>query len=72
MPKRATITTYLNYSASIVTFLFGSIILSGVVFQYVPNKLRIAFGVVLVLWGLYRFVTTRTQVRQQHEEDEEE
>jgi predicted membrane protein len=70
--KLSTISIYLHYGASIVTFLFGAIVLSGIVFQYVPNKLRITFGIVLVLWGLYRFVATQSQVRRQHEEDEEQ
>jgi hypothetical protein len=46
--------------------------MSGVAFSYVPNKLRITFGVVLMLWGIYRCVSTRIQVRQQNEKDEEE
>jgi len=70
--KLSTISIYLNYSVSIITFFFGAIILSGVAFQYVPNKLRISFGIVLVLWGIYRFVATRSQLRRQHEDDEEE
>jgi hypothetical protein len=66
------ISTYLNYSVSVITFVFGAIIISGVAFQYVPNKLRITFGVVLMLWGIYRLVFTRIQVRQRNEQDEEE
>jgi hypothetical protein len=46
--------------------------MSGVVFQYVPKKLRITFGVVLMLWGIYRLVYTQIKVRQQNEKDEEE
>ena len=63
---------YLNYSVSCITFLFGILIVSGIGFQYVPGKLRITFGVVLMLWGVYRFVSTRIHVRQQNEKDEEE
>jgi hypothetical protein len=70
--KLSNISTYLSYSVSCITFLFGAIILSGIVFQYVPGKLRLSFGVVLVLWGIYRFVSTRMRVRQLKEKDEEE
>jgi succinate-acetate transporter protein len=45
---------------------------SGIAFQYVPAKLRITFGVVLMLWGIYRFVFTWIHVRQHNENDEEE
>jgi hypothetical protein len=70
--KLSHISTYLGYTVSIITFIFGAIVISGVAFQYVPNQLRITFGVVLMLWGIYRFVFTRIKVRQQNEKDEEE
>ncbi|MGD1044465.1 MAG: hypothetical protein ABR936_03935 [Bacteroidota bacterium] len=72
MLKFSNISTYLSYSVSIITLMFGTIIMSGIAFQYVPNKLRITFGVVLMLWGIYRFVFTRIQARQGNEKDEEE
>jgi hypothetical protein len=70
--KLSNISTYLNYSVSLITFIFGMIVVSGVAFQYVPSKLRITFGIVLILWGIYRLVFTRIQVRKKNEEDEEE
>jgi hypothetical protein len=70
--KLSDISTYLSYSVSCITALFGAVILSGVVFPYVPSTLRITFGIVLMLWGIYRFIATRTQIRQQNEKDEEE
>ena len=72
MPKLSRISKYLGYSVSIVTIVFGALVMSGIVFQYVPNNLRIIFGVVLMLWGIYRFVLTQVRVRQQSEKDEEE
>jgi hypothetical protein len=70
--KLSDISMYLSYAVSLITLLFGGIIVSGVAFQYVPSKLRITFGVVLMLWGIYRFVFTRIKKRQQKEKDEEE
>jgi hypothetical protein len=70
--KFSKISTYLSYSVSIITFIFGIIVVSGVAFQYVPSRLRITFGIVLALWGVYRFVYTRIKVHQQNEEDKEE
>jgi len=72
VPKLSSISIYLGYSVSLITFVFGAIVVSGVVFQYVPMKFRITFGVVLMLWGIYRFVFTRIHVRQKNEPDEEE
>jgi len=70
--KLSNISAYLSYSVSVITFLFGSIIVSGMAFQYVPAQLRITFGVVLMLWGIYRFVSTRVQSRRRNECEEEE
>ena len=72
MLKLSHISTYLSYSVAVITGIFGSIVASGVAFQYVPEKLRITFGVVLILWGIYRLVYTRTQERQKNQQDEEE
>ena len=72
MLKISDISTYLAYSVSIITFIFGAVIASGFVFQYVPERLRIIFGIVLMLWGIYRLIFTRIKVRQQNEKDEEE
>jgi hypothetical protein len=72
VPKLSSISTYLGYAVSLSTFVFGTIIVSGIAFQYVPAKLRITFGVVLMLWGIYRFVFTWIHVRQHNENDEEE
>ena len=69
--KRIDIPSYLGYTVSAVTFIFGVIILSGLAFQYIPVEMRIMFGVVMVLMGIYRFVLTRTKIRQKSEGEEE-
>lgn len=69
--KFTNISMYLGYSVSTITFVFGMILVSGVAFQYVPVKMRVMFGVVMMLWGVYRFALTRTRVRQQNEDEEE-
>jgi hypothetical protein len=72
MRKRISISAYLGYSVSLLTFTFGIVIISGLAFQYVPVQMRVMFGIVLALWGVYRFVLTRTRVRQQEENETEE
>ncbi|MGD0591573.1 MAG: hypothetical protein ABSA44_12380 [Bacteroidota bacterium] len=71
MLKLSNISIYLGYSVSAVTFVFGIIIVSGLAFQYVPIQMRMMFGIVMILWGVYRFVLTKTRARQQHEDEEE-
>ena len=72
MLKLSYISAYISYSVALITGIFGSIIVSGVAFQYVPEKLRITFGVVLILWGIYRLVYTWTQERQKNKQQDEE
>jgi len=64
---------YLGYAVSAVTFGFGSLLLTGwLVNTRMPGQFRIMFGVVLVLMGVYRFVLTRTKIRQWQTGDDED
>jgi len=69
--KLSNISVYLGYSVSAVAFVFGIIIVSGLAFQYIPIQMRMMFGIVMILLGVYRFVLTRTKIRRQCEEEEE-
>ena len=70
--KLSDISTYLSYVVSLIAFLFGVVVLSGIAFQYAPAPLKVTFGIVLMLWGIYRFVATRMRIRQQNNQEEEE
>lgn len=69
--KLSNFSIYLGYSVSAITFVFGIIIVSGLAFQYIPIQMRMIFGIVMILWGVYRFVLTKTRARRQHEDEEE-
>jgi uncharacterized membrane protein len=69
--KLSNVSMYLGYSVAVITFVCGIVIVSGLVLENVPNQLRVMFGVVLILWGIYRFVITWTRKHQQNENDEE-
>jgi hypothetical protein len=69
--KLSDISIYLGYAVSVVSFLFGVVIVSGIAFQYIPIQMRMMFGIVMILLGAYRFVLTRTKIRQQRDEEEE-
>ena len=72
MLKFSDISTVLSYLVSLIAFLFGAVVISGLAFQNVPSPLRVTFGIVLMLWGIYRFVATRIRMRQQQEQEESE
>ncbi len=71
MLKLSDISTYLGYVLSLIAFLFGVVVLSGIAFQNAPPPLKVTFGIVLMLWGIYRFVATRMRIRQQNDQQEE-
>lgn len=62
---------YLGYSVSMITFICGVVVVSGLGLANVPRQLRIIFGVVLILYGIYRFVVIRSQVQRQNVNGEE-
>ncbi len=72
MLKIRNITTYISYVVGAIALLFGIVVLSGVGFANVPQQIRIAFGVVLILWGIYRFVLAWSNYRQQQKDENEE
>jgi hypothetical protein len=71
VPKFSNISIYLGYLVSAITFAFGLIIVSGLAFQYIPIQMRMMFGIVMVLWGVYRFVLTKTRAHRQLEDEVE-
>ncbi len=71
--KKISLSLYLGYAVSCVTFICGVVVVAGLVpMQHMPPQLRYMFGIVLILWGIFRFATTQTQRRQREMEDAEE
>lgn len=60
-----------GYAISGVVGIFGILVLTGgVVNEGMPSNVRIAFGVVLVLFGIYRFAVTRMRATQAERQDQ--
>ncbi|MBI4429426.1 MAG: hypothetical protein HY562_09945 [Ignavibacteriales bacterium] len=60
---------YLGYVLAGVFLVFGLFVVFGITIpENVPSEFRISLGVVLLLWGLYRFVLTRLKSTQQTED----
>jgi hypothetical protein len=68
---------WIGYILGTVMLITGVLVLSGVLFRFqtVPpeggNMLRTVFGIVLVLYGLYRLVLTEMQRRERRRGGEE-
>ncbi len=72
MLTSSAISKYLGYSVSFITFICGIVIIIGFGLRNVPTQLRIMFGVVLILWGIYRFVVTRFRTRERDDQEDDE
>ena len=64
-----------GYFVSAVLFTFGMVLITGFFnmrgIKYVPSQYRITFGVVFILYGIYRFVRLYyTRNDEQDERDE--
>jgi len=60
---------YFSYAMSGMFTILGMYVLFFIPKEYnIPEKSRIMFGVVLLLYGLYRFVSLR--IKQRHEDEE--
>ncbi len=60
---------YLGYALSGFLFLCGIAIATGILMPpTMPQKFRIMFGIVMLLYGIYRFVNIRMQQQQRNED----
>jgi len=59
-----------GYAVSGIVSTMGGLVLAGFVFaENVPPPIRMTFGVVLVLMGIYRFAITRMRSAQNEREN---
>ena len=59
----------LGYVVSIFVLLVGIAMIFGLLLNQTPSNYRILFGVVLVLYGIYRFVTLRIKQKKSYSND---
>jgi len=65
----------INYSVRILTVLLGIVLLTGKLFPYSEEKyLTQIMGAVFILWGFYRIITYRNNLKRYRnfKENEEE
>ncbi|MGA3243597.1 MAG: hypothetical protein ABSE41_03200 [Bacteroidota bacterium] len=69
--KLADVSTIVGYGMSGIMGVAGVFVLSGVLMsQGVSTQIRIIFGLVLVLYSVYRFMMTRTRSKQAESPEE--
>lgn len=69
---RSKIFSLFAYSIAIISAGTGITVLAGIIFpDYIPTQVRMVFGVVLLLLGMYRAVNTWSRDRQRARESRE-
>jgi hypothetical protein len=59
-----------GYGMSGLMAVVGVLVLSGIVaLEGLPVQLRLLFGVVLILYGVFRFMMTRSRAKQAESSD---
>ena len=69
--KLAGVSTIVGYAMSGIMGIFGILVASGVLMsQGMSSQMRVIFGLVLVLYSVYRFMMTRARTRQAESTEE--
>lgn len=70
--KVAAVSTIVGYTISALMATVGILVLSGVLMaEGMTTELRVLFGIVLVLYSVYRFMMTRARTQQEDESSDE-
>ncbi|MDQ3019112.1 MAG: hypothetical protein M3R36_00855 [Bacteroidota bacterium] len=55
---------YINFATAVITFIFGVLLLAGILYPGSNNSATTMFGIVLIIYGLYRFVNSISKIKQ--------
>jgi len=70
--KVAAVSTIVGYTISALMATVGILVLSGVLMaEGMTTELRVLFGIVLVLYSVYRFMMTRARTQREDESSDE-
>ena len=64
------ISIIINFATAIITFVFGALLISGKLFPGGVDSSKLMFGVVLIIYGVYRFINSFTKIKQAKMEEE--
>ncbi|MDQ3193455.1 MAG: hypothetical protein M3P82_00505 [Bacteroidota bacterium] len=64
------VSVIINFATAAITFIFGVLLLSGNLFPGGVDSSKLMFGVVLIIYGVYRFINSFTRIKQAKMEEE--
>ncbi|HRJ98254.1 MAG TPA: hypothetical protein PL089_01400 [Ignavibacteria bacterium] len=54
----------INFVTSAVTFVFGILLVTGIVFPGGEGSTKLMLGIVLLIYSVYRFINSYTKLKQ--------
>lgn len=55
---------YINLITAVITLIFGILILTGFLFPVRNNSSMTMFGIVLIIYGIYRFINLFSKIKE--------
>lgn len=63
------ILNFLGYTVSVLTIVVGIAMIFGLLLSQIPGNYRILFGIVFLLYGIYRTVTIRLKQKKNYSDE---
>ena len=54
----------INFGTAAITFIFGLLLITGVIYPGSMDSAKLMFSIVLMIYGVYRFINSYTKVKQ--------
>ena len=62
----------INFSTAVITFIFGIVLSTGILFPGKVDTAKFMLGIVLMIYGVYRFVNSLSKIKQLKMEENRE
>ena len=59
----------INFGTAALTFIFGFLLITGILFTGKMDSSKLMFSVVLMIYGIYRFINYFSKIKQAKQEE---
>lgn len=59
----------INFATALITFIFGIILVTGILFPGKVDSSKFMLGIVLMIYGIYRFVNSFSKIKKMKMEE---
>jgi hypothetical protein len=54
----------INFGTAALTFIFGLLLLTGIIYPGKMDSAKLMFAIVLMIYGVYRFINSVSKIKQ--------